>query len=76
MPIDGGHHLAGELRAGGERAEQQVARAGAAVPGAADADVGLGLVEGAPEVDVHVTGASAAPPRAVSVMRAWSGSAR
>src|SRR3954447_14351996 len=43
-------HLARELRARGERAEQEVARARAGA-GAADAGVRLGLVDGAAEVD-------------------------
>ena len=45
-----GDHLARDLRAGGERPEQQIARAGA-LPRAADAAVGLGLLDRAAEVD-------------------------
>src|ERR671933_302352 len=44
------HHLAGHLRAGGQRAEQQVARARRGAR-AADARVRLGLVDRAADVD-------------------------
>src|SRR5256885_1300673 len=49
----GSDHLAGHLRAGGQRAEQQVARARRG-PGAADPGVGLGLVDR--PADVHRAG--------------------
>src|SRR3954469_8151332 len=62
-PHGGRHHLARELGAGGERPEQQVARAGAG-PRPADAGVRLCLVDRPAEVDRalrrHVLGRLAA----------------
>src|SRR3954447_5795357 len=62
-PHGGRHHLARELRAGGERPEQQIAGAGAG-PRPADAGVRLRLVDRPAEVDRalrrHVLGRLAA----------------
>lgn len=45
-----GHQLAGELRAGGEGANQKVAGAGGCA-GSTDSPVGLGLINRAPNID-------------------------
>ena len=68
-PIAVGHHLAGELRAGGERAQEEVARAGRPTR-AADAGVGLGLGDRVAEVDRAGHRRVGRAPRADRVIRA------